>query len=209
MSLDAILAAIEATGETEAAHLRSEAAARARAILDEAERKAIAVREDARRTALRPSSSEQARRLHQAKLEALRTVGEIRQRLVETALAETRQHLMNLRADSNYPFILHRLIEEAVEALGDTGPHDGRVVLEIDPRDEVQVQQALKELGLDLQVAPSLNCWGGVVIRSSDGRVVVTNTLESRLERATPFLGQDLGAFMEKELERAATTDAV
>ncbi len=209
MSLDAILAAIEATGETEAAHLRGEAEARARAILDEAERKAITVREDARRTALLPSSSERARRLHQAKLEALRTVGEIRHRLVETALAETRLHLMNLRADSNYPFLLHRLIVEAVEALGDAEPHDGRVVLEIDPRDEVQVQHVLKDVDLDLQVVLSLNCWGGVVISSSDGRVVVTNTLESRLERATPFLRQDLGAFMEKELERAVTTDAV
>ncbi len=200
MSLGAILAAIEAAGETEVAQLRIDTESRAQQIRAEAERQAATVREDARRTALLPSSGERARRLHQAKLEALHTIGEVRTQLVEAVLAETRQRLIHVRADSNYRSILRRLIEEVVDALDDAELHNRRAVLEIDPRDEAHVHWILDELGLELQVTPALNCWGGVVIKSGDGRVAVTNTLESRLERATPFLRQDVIAFAEKEL---------
>jgi vacuolar-type H+-ATPase subunit E/Vma4 len=59
----------------------------------------------------------------------------------------------------------------------------------------------VNELDLDLQVVSSLQGWGGVVVTSGDGRIVVNNTLESRLERATPFLRQDLMAFIEEGLK--------
>ena len=199
MSLEAILAAIEASGEAEAARLRAEAEARAQRILDEAERKASTVREEARRAALRPAAGERARRLHQAKLEALRRVGEVRTRLVDAALAETRQRLACLRTGPDYPLILRRLIEEAIDALGEEERHSRAAVLEADPRDDVSLQRILDELSLDVSVVFSLDGWGGVVARSGDGRIVVTNTLEARLERATPFLRRHLAAVFEQE----------
>lgn len=200
MSLEAILAAIETSGEAEIDRLRSEAESRAQQIQADAERKAAIVREEARRAALWPAAAERARRLHQAKLEALRTVGEIRQQLIETALSETRRRLADLRADPDYARILRRLIAEALGVLGEAELHNGRAMLEIDPRDELPIRHILDDLGVDLQVVSSLHGWGGIVVASGDGRVVVNNTLESRLERATPFLRQDLAAFLEKGL---------
>jgi len=199
MSLEAILAAIQASGEVEAARLRAEAEARARRILDEAELKAATAREEARRAALRPAAGERARRLHQAKLEALRRVGEVRTRLVDAALAETRQRLACLRTDPKYLLILRRLIEEAMGALGEEERHSSPAVVEADPRDEASIRRILAELSLDLSIELSLNVWGGVVARSGDGRIVVTNTLEARLERATPFLRRHLAAVFEQE----------
>ena len=199
MSAEAILDAIEASGETEIAHLRAGTEARAQQILEEAERKAATIREQARRAALRPAAGERARRLHQAKLEALRSVGEVRTRLVEEALTETRQRLAGLRAEPDYPLILRRLVEEAIHALGDEKSDGSCPVLEIDPHDDGLLRRILDEPGPDLPIVPSLKCCGGVVARSGDGRIVVTNTLETRLERATPFLRRDLAAFFEKE----------
>ena len=201
MSLEVILASIESAGEAEVDELHAEAEARAQQILEGAERKAAIVREEARRAALWPAAAERARRLHQAKLEALRTVGEIRDRLVETTLTETRRCLSELRADPEYPLILRRLIAEAIKALGEAELCSGRVVLEIDPRDERHIYPILNELGVNLQVVSPLQGWGGVVVTSGDGRVVVNNTLESRLQRATPFLCQDLVAFIEEGLK--------
>lgn len=201
MSLEAILASIESSGEAEIDRLRTEAESRALQLMDAAEHKASIAREDARRAAVWPAAAERARRLYQAKLEALHTVGEIRNRLIETMLAETRRRLTNLRADPDYPLILRRLIAEAVDALGDAELHCGRVVLEIDPCDELHIRHILNDLSLNLQVVSSLHGWGGVVVTSGDGRVVVNNTLESRLERAMPFLRQDLVAFLERGLK--------
>ena len=201
MSLEVILASIESSGAAEIDRLRSEAESCAQQMLEAAERKASIVREEARRAALRPAAAERARRLHQAKLEALRTIGEVRQRLIETVLLEIRQRLTDLRADPDYPVILHRLIAEAIASLGEVELRSGRVVLEIDPQDERHIYPILKALGVNLQVVSSLQDWGGVVVTSGDGRVIVNNTLESRLKRATPFLRQDLMAFLEKGLK--------
>ncbi len=203
MSVDAILNAIEAAGEAEITRLRAEAESRVQHILKEAKHKVATVQEEARRVALQPASGERARRQYQAKLEALRIVGEIRNRLIQVALDETRRRLVNLRADPNYRLVLHRLVKEAIDALGAEEQHNSRPTLEIDPRDEALIHRVLDELGLDLDVTPALSCWGGVVVKSSDGRVAVTNTLESHLERATPFLRQDLAAFIEQKMTNA------
>ena len=204
MSLEAILASIESSGEAEIDRLRSEAESRARQALAAAERKAAIAREEARRAALWPAAAERARRLHQAKLEALRTIGAVRQQLIETMLSETRRRLADLRADPDYPLILRRLIAEAINALGETELRGGRVVLEIDPHDERHVCPILNELGVNLQIVASLQGWGGVVVTSGDGRIVVNNTLEARLERAMPFLRQGLVAFIEEGLKTFA-----
>ena len=201
MSLEMILASIESAGEAEISRLSIEAESRARQALEAADRKAANAREEARRAALRPAAAERARRLHQAKLEALRTVGAVRQRLIETMLSETRRRLADLRADPDYPLILSRLTTEATAALGEAELRNGRVVLEIDPRDERHISHFLNELGFNLEVVSSLHGWGGVVVTSGDGRIVVNNTLEARLERATPFLRQDLAAFIEEGLK--------
>jgi len=200
MSLEAILAAIEASGEAEVARLRAETGTRARQILAEAERTATSRRDEARQAVLLAVPGERARQLHHARLEALRTIGEVRNHLVETALAEARLQLANLRADSDYPLILRRLTEEAIRVLGDEAVGTGSAPswLEADPRDEALLRRILHDLGIDLVIKTSLDCWGGLVARSGDGRIVAVNTLEARLERATPFLRRDLAAFFEK-----------
>jgi V/A-type H+-transporting ATPase subunit E len=201
MSLEAILAEIDVSGEAEAASLRAETAARVRQILVEAERAASVRREQAQRAALLPVPSERARQLHQAKLEALRALGEVRDRLVETALAGTRQRLVGLRTDPDYPLVLRRLAEEAIRVLGDEASGTGGAPcwLEADPRDEALLRRILHDLGIDLVIQPCLENWGGLVARSGDARIVVINTLEARLERATPFLRRELAAFFEEE----------
>jgi V/A-type H+/Na+-transporting ATPase subunit E len=155
-------------------------------------------------------AGEHARRLHQAKLEALQIIGQARNRLVEEALAETRRRLIARRAGPNYPLVLRLLVVEAIRALGlhlspvdnytnGKGDSDqGPPVLEADPRDEALLRRILNDLSLNWPITPSLDCWGGVVARSGDGRVVVMNTLEARLERAVPFLRRDLAALFEK-----------
>jgi vacuolar-type H+-ATPase subunit E/Vma4 len=202
MSLDVILEAIEATGEAEAARQHAETEARVQQILAEATRVAATRREDRRRDTLLPAAGERSRRLHQARLEALRTTGAARERLVEEVLAETRRRLASIRADLDYPAILCRLTEEAVAVLGDEIADGSQPHLEADPRDEALLRRILSQLGLRITVTTPLACWGGVIVKSGSGQIVATNTLEARLERATPFLRRELAALMESQLLR-------
>jgi vacuolar-type H+-ATPase subunit E/Vma4 len=112
-------------------------------------------------------------------------------------LALSTGRLADLRRDAQYPAVLRRLIEEAVHLLGENGSQTGRVVLASDARDEALVRTIARDLDLDVAIEPTLDGWGGIVLRSADGRIRVTNTLESRLEHAMPLLYRELGTFFE------------
>jgi vacuolar-type H+-ATPase subunit E/Vma4 len=201
MSLETILNTIAVSGKAELEWLRQETANQIQTIMEEAEQKAAARYETARQTILQPVAGERARRLHQAKLKALKIVGTARDEVAAMALSQARRHLIELRHQSTYPYFLRRLTEEAIKTLGEEELNGSRAPsseppeVEVDLRDEATLRQILRQIELDMTVSSTLNSWGGVKVSSGDGRVVVTNTLESRLERATPYLRQELAAF--------------
>lgn len=201
MSLEAILAAIAAAGAESAAQVRAEGETHAREILAAAEPLAAARHAAARAEALQPAGGERARLLHRARLEALGLVAAARDGHVAAALAALEQRLASLRTARDYPLVLRRLTEEALAAL-DVAPGDREPPqLMVDPRDRDLLERSLHDLGLPLAVEPALETWGGLVAHSADGRIVVNNTLEARLERALPFLRRDLAAFFERVSE--------
>jgi vacuolar-type H+-ATPase subunit E/Vma4 len=209
MSLETILSAIEASGESRLAQLQQETETRIAQIQDEAEQKATGRKEEARQIALNPVASERARRLHQARLEALNTVAAAREKLIAATLEQTRTHLMELRSEPIYPQVLKGLLAEAIWVLGEeeinyTLSENGRQPwLEIDARDEALVRDVMSDLDIGLAVKSTQDCWGGVSACSGDGRIIVTNTLEARLEQALPYLRQDLATFFEAASEPA------
>lgn len=198
MSVEAILAAIDATGQAEVERVHAAVEARVQQIMAQAEVAASARREAARREALRPAAAERARLLHRAKLDALRLVDAARSELVERVFEETRRRLAGTRTDPTYPDRLRRLLEEALAALGDAGAEGALPSVEVAAGDEARLRRILRESGRDLPVRGAFDGWGGVVARSADGRITVTNTLEARLERATPWLRRDLAGFFER-----------
>jgi vacuolar-type H+-ATPase subunit E/Vma4 len=125
----------------------------------------------------------------------LRIVGGVREDLVDAAITCARERLASIRADSSYPAVLRRLTKEALAELAS----DGKARLLADPRDRTLLQSILDGLKLDLPVSYELNCWGGLIAKSEDGRVVVINIFESRLEHATAFLRSHLAVLFEEE----------
>jgi vacuolar-type H+-ATPase subunit E/Vma4 len=206
MSLETILNTIAVSGEAELERLRQETAGQIQVIMDKASETGAARRETARLTVLQPVAGERARRLHQAKLKALKIVGEARDEVVATALAQARRHLIELRQQPAYGYLLSLLTKEAIKMIGEEelngvgAPSPDPPEVEADLRDKADLQPILQELGLGLTLSLTLNSWGGVRVRSGDSRVVVTNTLESRLERATPYLRQELAAFFTRDV---------
>lgn len=200
MSLDIILQAIRNTGKAKTQELESRACIQAREIMANASLEAEAIREQACAATMEPASRERARLIQKTRLDALQTVGEVREELVDTALEECRRRLEYFRADPMYPQVLRKLLQETMLetetclAVSETG---GKACLDVDPRDRDMVKGLIAELGLSLTVNYTLSCWGGLVATSEDGRVAVINTLESRLERATPFLRRSLAALFE------------
>ncbi|MFZ5910602.1 MAG: V-type ATP synthase subunit E [Chloroflexota bacterium] len=198
MSLQAILESIHAAGEAQLQEIERETQAQVGEILARARMEADQVEEDARAASNAPAARERARIIHHARLEALRLIGTVREELVDAALAQARERLAAIRASACYADVLHHLTLEALKELTAPGREE-RAVLVADPRDRTILEGILAGNNLDLRVRYDLDCWGGLAARSEDGRVVAINTLESRLERATPFLRGYLAALFEEE----------
>jgi vacuolar-type H+-ATPase subunit E/Vma4 len=196
MSLQPILEKIRATGESQIQEIEKDAQAKSNEILARARMEAEQVEEDACADTSSPAVAERARIIHRARLESLHIVGTVRENLVDTAISRMREQLATSRSDSAYPTVLRALVEESLTQLN-ASEGKGNFQLLADPRDKKLLDKILKDLKLNTLVRYELNCWGGVTAQSEDGRVVVINTLEARLNQATPFLRQHLASTFE------------
>lgn len=206
MGLHAILEAIRSAGEVSVGEIESHAYAQAHQILANGQLEAERMKEQACAAALEPASHERARLIHRARLEAMQIIGGARKELVDAALEQVRGRLAGLRSHACYPQVMRQLLLEALKELDGSEQGDsvsrpfGATCLEADPDDRALLEGLLQALELDLQVSYPLQCWGGLVAKSENGRIVVINTLEARLERAVPYLRPYLAAFFEEEL---------
>jgi vacuolar-type H+-ATPase subunit E/Vma4 len=197
MGLQAILEAIHASGETQVREIEATTQARVEEILAEARTETKRRREEARAAAAAPAAVVRARALHEARFEALQVVGGTREELVSAALCDTKRRLGKIRMEPAYRTVLQQLTVEALIALSGSLEEVGQARLEVDPADKELLEELLGDLGLDLPMDCVLDCQGGLIAKSEDGRVVVINTLEARLERATSRLRCDLAALFE------------
>jgi vacuolar-type H+-ATPase subunit E/Vma4 len=201
MSLHAILEAIRSSGEQKALEIERTAHVQAGEILRNAELEAEKIHEEACAAALEPAFKERARILHRARLEALQRTGGACNYLVDKALEQAHGRLAESRTDTGYGRVLKQLLVETLSELnGQDGTGFQAACLEADPRDRHLLEGMLREMDLDLPVSYTLECWGGLIARSQDGRVAAINTLEARLEKCTPSLRSNLAALFEEEM---------
>jgi len=206
MGLEAILQAISASGDAQVQEIEAHASAHVDEILANARLEAARIKEQAFNAALTPVARERSRIIHQAKLEVLHTTGNLRETLVDTSLERACSRLALIRTETIYPEVLRRLTQETLAEIKLSSVGSEMICLEIDSRDRDLLADILTALKLDLPVRDDLNCWGGLVAKSEDGRVVVINTLEARLERTTPYLRRQLaGLFEDKEWQISTT----
>lgn len=199
MSLNAILQAIELWGEAKVREIEEDARERADKLLANARLRAQQIEEDEYARELAPAYRERARLIHRAHLERLQIIGSAREALVDRALDQARGHLSQIRANPIYPTVLRRIIRETLAELEGTLEDVSRSLLLVDPRDQGLLEEIMVEMNLTMAVGYALNCWGGIMVESGDGRVVIINTLESRFSRIASFLRRYLAVLFEDQ----------
>jgi vacuolar-type H+-ATPase subunit E/Vma4 len=207
MALLAILEAIRAEGDAQVREIESRALTQCSEILAGARPESEQIKAEARAKAIAPAYKARARIIQKARLEALQIIGNAREELVDTALNQIHGRLASIRTDTAYPIVLRKLLQEALIELEGSSIEIGNVKLEADPRDQIMLKDILQDLKLDLSVRYTLDCWGGVIAKSEDGCIVVINTLDARLERATPYLRRYLAALFESEGDDVAVSE--
>jgi vacuolar-type H+-ATPase subunit E/Vma4 len=182
MSLPGILAALDAESESEIKRIAERAAITIARIKADAENEAQAIRERHYQAIQLPLQAERTRRLNRARIEQVRAKSRAREALFTNALHGARLRLEQLRAEPHYADMLRALVAESLAQL------NGDAIVHADPRDEPLLRAMYPQARFEFD----LQTWGGVVAHTLDGRIVVVNTLEARLEQVQATLRQEV-----------------
>jgi V/A-type H+-transporting ATPase subunit E len=199
VSLSAIIAAIQASGDSQVRKIETVFLTQRNEILAEAHSQAEQVKAEARSIAIEPAYRELARSHQRGRLQSLQIVGNARKEFVDTVFDQLQKRLAMEREQDHYPKILWQLVEEAIRELKKSLSNNEVIQIEADPRDREVMESIFSQMGLDFPVNYVLNSWGGLIAKSEDNRIVVINTLETRLERATTYLQRYLAAIFESD----------
>ncbi len=197
MSLESLLELIQTKGEEQVNQILQDAEKKAGEILLKARAEAKKARLEKIRSQTDKASLERYRILHSARQYSQQQISETREKFIQRVFQMAGEQLSQARMRDDYPFILEKLIEEAVKEIEDAQEDISKAWMLIDPRDLEFVKSYCSRKSMNITIKPGEQNWGGVILVSHDGRVAVINTLESRYELAKPHLRQTVARFLE------------
>lgn len=184
-----LVAILEKESAAEVERILSEARVRAEQITAEARRAAQEQLEAARARVDGERKAALARATSAAQVRAAAKVLQAKDRALAEVFRAAEAELAKVAQDrARYAAVLRALIREAAAGLS------GRIIVEVHPDDRDVARQAVKDLGLDTDVATVDDVSGGVRVSTSDRRFVVENTLASRIERVKPVLTSEVAS---------------
>jgi len=97
------------------------------------------------------------------------------------------QKISSTTHNDNYSKLIEALLEESTNALGTTD-----VIISTNSKDKEIVQGLLSKFsGAELS-SDSIDCLGGVEVKSKDGSMSFTNTIDSKIDRMKPLIRKDI-----------------
>ena len=108
---------------------------------------------------------------------------------IEKVFAQAIEKIKSAKRDDNYSKLIATLIEEATSAL-DTSD----VTVSTNSNDKKIVKSVLKKFSGAKLSSDSIECLGGIVVKSKDGTMTFNNTIDERLERLKPLIRKKIAS---------------
>jgi V/A-type H+-transporting ATPase subunit E len=103
------------------------------------------------------------------------------------AFSEAQKILSSARSHADYENNFRKMLQEVVLEL-----EGEEIQLHIDKKDENLCKKLLSELKLNCEVVTDITCAGGLNANTKDGRFIIFNTIESRIEKVKALLKSEL-----------------
>ncbi len=97
--------------------------------------------------------------------------------------------IANTDRSGNYSNLIKSLLDESTKILGTT-----EVTVFTNAKDKDVVQSALSQFSGSVLSSETINCLGGVKVKSKDGAMTFDNTIDARIERLKPLIRKDIAA---------------
>jgi|381.fasta_scaffold02655_7 vacuolar-type H+-ATPase subunit E/Vma4 len=187
--LTELLIAMEESTEERINGIIKQAHQEAEEIKRTAEEKAETIKKSYLDSAEKSFESERNKLIYNAKSEIKMDVIKAKDEMIQSAFVEAKKNLGDLRDRESYKGRFKSMIQEAMHELSGE-----KARLHIDGRDENLCKQILDELNQNSEIVVDLTSAGGLNVSTRDEKVVVFNTIESRLDRAKEFLERQIFA---------------
>jgi len=109
-------------------------------------------------------------------------VDESVEKVIDKAIEKLRESVQK-----DYTNLMTQLIDEAITSLGTTD-----VVISTNARDSDLVKSILKKFKGATLSSDTIECIGGIFVKSKDGSMNFDNTIDARLERLKPVIRKDV-----------------
>jgi len=108
---------------------------------------------------------------------------------VEKVFDKAIEKISSANRNENYSKLINNLLDESTSALGTTD-----VIVYTNSKDKVIVEPLLSKFSGSELSSETIDCLGGVQIKSKDGSMTFNNTIDARLERMKPLIRKEIAA---------------
>jgi len=184
LALEDILKALEEKAEARVAAIEVEAQQRVGEILAEVDKDAARTKRMRLKKIEDQIRSEATGIVYSAQLKAKNQLIKAQEETVDEAFHKAELRLKDLDKQADYPQILEVLLDECLDFFP-----QGEVLVQVRPNDRGTLEKMLSDRGRSFRISDTpLAASGGLVVSSADGLIVVSNTFDSRLEKARDHL---------------------
>ena len=108
---------------------------------------------------------------------------------VERVFSSALEQIANVDRSGDYSNLVKTLINEAIQILGTS-----EVTIFTNTKDKDIVQSTISQFsGAELS-SETIECLGGIRVKSKDGTMTFDNTIDARIERLKPLIRKDIAA---------------
>jgi V/A-type H+-transporting ATPase subunit E len=187
MPYEDLLAAVRANAQEKIKEIRDRAEAEALKIRRDAEERAQWIRSAQLEEARRTVQLEKSKLISRVGAEKRMALARAKDNLFRQVFDQAARRVASARDRPGYQALYRRMAREAMEDL----PAEG-IRVHIDPRDEPLCREVLREMKRNCEIVPDLTTMGGLNATTADERLMIFNTLESRLERARELMKSEI-----------------
>jgi V/A-type H+-transporting ATPase subunit E len=108
---------------------------------------------------------------------------------VDKVFSKALEQIANADRSGDYSNLIKTMIEEATQILGTS-----EITVSTNAKDKDVVQSTLSQFsGAELS-SDTIDCLGGVIVKSKDGAMTFDNTIDARIERLKPLIRKEIAS---------------
>jgi len=108
---------------------------------------------------------------------------------VDKVFSKALDQIANIDRSEDYLNLINNLLDESTKILGTT-----EVTVFTNAKDKDLVQSALSKFSGDELSSDTIDCLGGIIIKSKDGTMTFDNTIDARIKRLKPLIRKEIAS---------------